>query len=89
VHYTKTGNIRKIRNNKSGPFKHKLKWYRMGDNTKMDLTKVTPDYKYTFSRCTHADYLSYIMNNTDTLIKYPIIQSSRIVSAIKQNKLKV
>ena len=88
-YYRQTGKERKIRNNRAGAFKHKLKWYRMGDNSTMSLVKVTPDYKYTFVRSTHYTYLSYMMNHTDVLIKYPIIQSSKIVSAIQQNKIKI
>lgn len=61
----------------------------MTDYSRAALTKVTPDYKTTFVRSTHYKYLSYMMNNTDVLIKYPIIQSSRIVSAATQNKIKI
>jgi hypothetical protein len=88
-YYRATGVSRPKRNSKSGPFKHKMKWYRMADYSRAALTKVTPDYKTTFVRSTHYKYLSYMMNNTDVLIKYPIIQSSRIVSAATQNKIKI
>lgn len=85
-HYAKTKEKVLMRNHKNGPFRPKMKWYRMGSSSKNDLVKVAPDYIYNFHRRNQRHYTSEVLKNTDKLILYPIIQNSRIVSSITQNK---
>lgn len=77
-----------IRNNISGPYKHKIKWYRMGSSSQGDLKKVTPDYIYKFNRRNYQWYTKEVIPNSDILIKYPAIENSKIVSSFTQLKQK-
>jgi len=76
--WAKTGEKILVRNNLSGPYKPKIKWYKMGNSSKVELRKITPDYIYKFNRRNFRWYCSEVMKNSDKLTLYPVIENSRI-----------